>query len=90
LAGGVLLVAAGVLTVSRGSRWPGMSARYDRARAPVAASARGREGAPGTAAAEPAEQDPAGLWKSLDRGEDPTAAGDEPPGRADRPGERDS
>jgi uncharacterized membrane protein (TIGR02234 family) len=90
LAGGVLLVAAGILTVVRGSRWPGMSARYDRARAPVPASVRGREDAPGTAASEPAEQDPAGLWKSLDRGEDPTAAGDEPPGRADRPGERDS
>jgi uncharacterized membrane protein (TIGR02234 family) len=30
LAGGVLLAAAGLLTVVRGRRWPGMSARYDR------------------------------------------------------------
>lgn len=55
LAGGVLLAAAGVLTVLRGRRWPGMSARYDR---------------PGTA--RPAGDDPASLWKALDRGDDPT------------------
>jgi uncharacterized membrane protein (TIGR02234 family) len=30
LAGGVLLAAAGLLTVARGRHWPGMSARYDR------------------------------------------------------------
>jgi uncharacterized membrane protein (TIGR02234 family) len=30
LAGGVLLAAAGLLTVVRGRAWPGMSARYDR------------------------------------------------------------
>jgi uncharacterized membrane protein (TIGR02234 family) len=55
LAGGVLLAAAGLLTVVRGRRWPGMSSRYDR---------------PG--AAEPAGDDPASLWKALDRGDDPT------------------
>jgi uncharacterized membrane protein (TIGR02234 family) len=30
LTGGVLLAAAGLLTVVRGRRWPGMSSRYDR------------------------------------------------------------
>jgi uncharacterized membrane protein (TIGR02234 family) len=30
LTGGVLLAAAGVLTVVRGRNWPGMSSRYDR------------------------------------------------------------
>jgi uncharacterized membrane protein (TIGR02234 family) len=95
LAGGLLLVAAGVVTVLRGARWPGMSARYERAPASASAHAEGagpggdrptdrpesvpgggerqaeggaREGAAGTA------DDPASLWKSLDRGEDPTAA----------------
>ncbi|MCO6005906.1 Trp biosynthesis-associated membrane protein [Actinoallomurus purpureus] len=56
LTGGVLLAAAGLLTVVRGRRWPGMSARYDR---------------PG--AAPRAGDDPASLWKSLDRGDDPTS-----------------
>ncbi|RAY16486.1 MFS transporter [Actinomadura craniellae] len=64
LAGGLLLAAGGVITVIRGHRWPGMSARYDR---------------PGTAARSPAADDPAGLWKSLDRGEDPTVNEHEEP-----------
>lgn len=55
LAGGVLLAAAGLLTVVRGRSWPGMSARYDR---------------PG--GARTAGEDPASLWKALDRGDDPT------------------
>lgn len=58
LVGGVLLVAAGLLTVVRGRRWPGMSARYDRP----------------SAAAPAVSDDPASLWKSMDRGEDPTTA----------------
>ncbi|GAA1833428.1 TIGR02234 family membrane protein [Actinomadura chokoriensis] len=60
VAGGVLLVAGGLLTAVRGSRWPGMSSRYERAGA----------GAP---AREPAADDPSAMWRSLDRGEDPTA-----------------
>ncbi|WP_119729863.1 TIGR02234 family membrane protein [Thermomonospora amylolytica] len=62
-AGGVLMAAAGVLTMVRGHRWPGMSARYDRPGA-------------GRPARRPAPDDPAGLWKSLDRGEDPTVRGE--------------
>lgn len=58
-AGGVLTVLAGVFTAVRGHRWPGMSARYDRG-----SKAGGRVRA----------DDPVALWKSLDRGEDPTAA----------------
>ena len=65
--GGVLLIAAGAFTIVRGHRWPGMSARYDRtdaAPAPAAVSA----------------DDPVALWKSLDRGEDPTGSGSREPG----------
>ena len=65
--GGVLLAVAGLAAAVRGRRWPGMSARYERA-------------APGGPAAQKAavedaaaEDDPSALWKSLDRGEDPTA-----------------
>lgn len=63
VAGGALLAAAGVLTAVRGHRWPGMSARYDRPGA-------------GRTAQRAAPDDPAELWKSLDRGEDPTAHGE--------------
>ncbi|MFA1542261.1 TIGR02234 family membrane protein [Actinomadura monticuli] len=57
VAGGVLLVAAGVLTAVRGGRWPAMSSRYER------------EGP----AAQQRADDPSAMWRSLDRGEDPTA-----------------
>jgi uncharacterized membrane protein (TIGR02234 family) len=69
LAGGVLLALAGVITFVRGGRWPGMSARYDSA----------------NAAPKKVRDDPAGLWKSLDRGEDPTRedSGREDSGRED-------
>ncbi|GAA3233744.1 Trp biosynthesis-associated membrane protein [Actinocorallia longicatena] len=60
LVGGLLVAAAGLATVVRGRAWPGMSARYDRKPA---------EAAPAAA------DDPASLWKSLDRGEDPTSTG---------------
>jgi uncharacterized membrane protein (TIGR02234 family) len=60
-AGGVLLLAAGAVTLLRGARWPGMSARYD----------------PGVAERRPDTGDAAALWKSLDRGEDPTEGGPE-------------
>jgi uncharacterized membrane protein (TIGR02234 family) len=63
VAGGLLLVVAGLLVLARGRDWPGMSSRYE---APV-----GRSVDPSTAAASRAET-PADLWKALDRGEDPT------------------
>jgi uncharacterized membrane protein (TIGR02234 family) len=66
-AGGLLLLAAGLLATVRGARWPGMSARYDPAGATAASASRVPAGS-GSA-------DPLGMWKSLDRGEDPTAPG---------------
>ncbi|MGF1426214.1 TIGR02234 family membrane protein [Kitasatospora sp. LaBMicrA B282] len=63
LLGGLLLAAAGLLTVVRGRAWPSMGARYE---APAG------KPAPRTAGAAPASS-PADLWKALDRGEDPTA-----------------
>jgi uncharacterized membrane protein (TIGR02234 family) len=68
--GGLLLLAAGVLVAVRGARWPGMSARYDRA-----GGDGDKAGTPRPAAAVPGTADPLGMWKSLDRGEDPTAPG---------------
>ena len=67
--GGVLLLLAGVLVITRGRDWPGMSSRYEaptgrRVVAPGAAAKR-------TAGTEPSS--PNDLWKALDRGEDPTA-----------------
>ena len=56
LAGGLLAVAAAALIVWRGTRWPGMSSRYER---------------PGGAPPVPG-RDPATVWEALDRGTDPT------------------
>jgi uncharacterized membrane protein (TIGR02234 family) len=72
LAGGVLLAAAGVVILLRGGRWPGMSARYESAGAAKAraGTASGPSSARGTT--PPDAGDPSALWKSLDRGEDPT------------------
>ncbi|HEU5159655.1 MAG TPA: Trp biosynthesis-associated membrane protein [Streptosporangiaceae bacterium] len=89
VAGGALLAAAGLLTVVRGARWPGMSARYEAVRGgrtaaagrPAADPSGGGEAAPAgaedtaDAATRPAVDDPSRLWKALDRGEDPTAGG---------------
>ncbi|NBE54521.1 TIGR02234 family membrane protein [Streptomyces boluensis] len=58
-AGGVLLLLAGVLALRFGSKWPGMSGKYERG------ATRGR-------AAKPDPDRPEDLWKALDRGEDPT------------------
>ncbi|MET9291681.1 TIGR02234 family membrane protein [Streptomyces sp. NPDC003077] len=61
--GGLLLLVAGVLALVRGRHWPAMSGRYERAR--------GTARAPRRAAASDPDR-PEELWKSLDRGEDPT------------------
>lgn len=58
--GGVLLALAGAVTVRRGHGWPAMGARYE-------APARRTAARPAGPADNPAE-----LWKALDRGEDPT------------------
>lgn len=67
LAGGVLLLVAGVLALRYGSGWPAMSGRYERPGGTAAAPP--RRGAP----ADP--ERPEELWKALDRGEDPTRGG---------------
>lgn len=78
VAGGLALAAAGVLTVVRGRRWPGMSARYDAPRGTGPASHSGTPNSSGTAdgtgagvAADPATG--RSMWDALDRGDDPTA-----------------
>lgn len=65
LTGGIMLAGAGLITLLRGARWPGLSARYDPA---------GVTRAPGVAGEVPVDvrDDPSGIWKSIDRGEDPT------------------
>jgi uncharacterized membrane protein (TIGR02234 family) len=62
LVAGLLAVAAGLLTVLRGSSWPGMGRRYERPAAAAAAPVRRRT-----------DEDRAlDAWRALDRGEDPT------------------
>ena len=56
LAGGLLVLGAGLLVAWRGARWPVMSSRYDQ---PASQKA-------------PAAADPASLWESLSQGLDPT------------------
>ncbi|TJZ51012.1 TIGR02234 family membrane protein [Streptomyces piniterrae] len=63
-AGGLLLLTAGVLALLHGRHWPAMSGKYERA----PGGARG----PRRAAAPPDLDRPEEIWKSLDRGEDPT------------------
>jgi uncharacterized membrane protein (TIGR02234 family) len=61
--GGVIVAAAGLLTVVRGRTWPAMSSRYDT---PAVRAAK----AEAHAAAQ--VNTAKGLWDALDRGEDPT------------------
>nr|WP_055503040.1 TIGR02234 family membrane protein [Nonomuraea pusilla] len=60
-AGAALVLAGGVLTALRGTRWAGMSARYERAASTSAAEGRKAAG-----------RDDRDLWDALDRGDDPT------------------
>lgn len=55
--GGLIAVAAGVLTVWRADQWSGLGAKYD---------------AP-SSAPKPTKDPAAVAWEALDRGEDPTA-----------------
>lgn len=66
VAGGVLLLAAGLLTAVRGARWPGMSSRYTRSPSVPETGNAPEAGKP------KARSEPAAMWKALDRGEDPT------------------
>lgn len=62
-AGGLLLLAAGLVALARGRDWPALSARYD---APGKTAGSPRRPAP----ADPDRPDE--MWRALDRGEDPT------------------
>jgi len=64
--GGLLVVAAGVLALRHGHRWPGMGARYER-RAPAA-----RDAVTPDAVAGDQRVDTRAAWDALDRGDDPT------------------
>ncbi|MEV6397665.1 TIGR02234 family membrane protein [Streptomyces sp. NPDC051907] len=62
LAGGLLILCAGLLALRYGKSWPAMSGRYER------------DGRPRPRKAAPVDPDrPEDLWKALDRGEDPTS-----------------
>jgi uncharacterized membrane protein (TIGR02234 family) len=79
LAGAVIVIAIGIVTLWRGPGWPVMSARFDRPGqqphpaepAPAATAATAQ-----AAAITPPESEPSGdaaeLWEALDRGEDLT------------------
>jgi uncharacterized membrane protein (TIGR02234 family) len=92
VAGGLAIAVAGALAIWRGTRWPVMSARFDR----PGRSAQGGAGPAGPAGAVPcggtlrgsgapsAAADPASIWEALSRGIDPTDTGPVyPPGPAD-------
>ncbi|MGW6459050.1 TIGR02234 family membrane protein, partial [Streptomyces sp. NPDC055078] len=62
VAGGALILLAGLLALRYGRQWPAMSGRYER------------DGTPRTRKAPAVDPDrPEDLWKALDRGEDPTS-----------------
>ena len=65
---GALVIAGGGLTMLRSGRWPGRTDRFRRDAAPVRAVS---------------PDDPAGLWKAMDAGLDPTT---EPSGAVDQAG----
>ena len=62
--GGLLLLAAGLLTVVSGRSWPALGQRYEAPTSPASPAA------PERRTEQLTEK---GLWEALDRGEDPTA-----------------
>jgi uncharacterized membrane protein (TIGR02234 family) len=86
-AGAAALIAAGLLTLWRGARWPVMSGRYERQSGPAgpqrsAPPALGRTQPSPPSPPVPADLDQAALWDSISRGDDPTVA----PGTSGAPG----
>lgn len=79
LIGALLLAAAGVLIVARGSRWPAMGARYDAPVEPVGPVAGPEDGPVDASVDSPVDGEAdrevpdRQLWDALDRGDDPTA-----------------
>jgi uncharacterized membrane protein (TIGR02234 family) len=72
-AGAAALIAAGLLTLWRGARWPVMSSRYERQGGPARPTRPARPVA-APRGSSPAGLDQAALWDSISRGEDPTVA----------------
>jgi len=72
-AGAAAIIAAGLLTLWRGARWPVMSGRYERQGGPARPPRPARPVAP-PPGSSPAGLDQAALWDSISRGEDPTVA----------------
>lgn len=70
MAGGVLLLCAGLLALLYGRHWPAMSGRYERPGQARPATPRRNRPRPTADPDRPEE-----LWKALDRGEDPTQSG---------------
>jgi uncharacterized membrane protein (TIGR02234 family) len=86
-AGAAAVIASGLLTAWRGARWPVMSGRYERSAERPAEAARPSPAVRASRAGSPASSsesfsapvpsstlDPASLWDSISRGEDPTEA----------------
>jgi uncharacterized membrane protein (TIGR02234 family) len=69
--GGAMIVAVGLAAAWRGTRWPGMSSRYERA---GAGAARGGSRLPQDSGPSRADGQ-AAAWEALDRGSDPTVRG---------------
>jgi uncharacterized membrane protein (TIGR02234 family) len=98
VAGALAIVLAGVVTAWRGSRWPVMSARFDRPRPGKAGEVGGAGGAGYAGSAGSADSaDSAGMWEALSRGLDPTegsipasAASAAPPSSAAPPASAES
>ncbi len=85
-AGAAALIAAGLLTLWRGARWPVMSGRYER-QGGTARPARPARPVTAPRGSSPAGLDQAALWDSISRGEDPTVA-PQLPGTSGTSGER--
>jgi len=79
-AGAGLIAAAGFVTILRGWSWPGPARRFERSTGPGSGPV--RSGSPGRVkTGGPPTRDhggSAGTWDALSRGEDPTAAIDDP------------
>ena len=85
-AGAAALIAAGLLTLWRGRRWPVMSGRYER-QAGTDRPARPARPVAAPRGSSPAGLDQAALWDSISRGEDPTTT-PRTPGTSGNPGGR--
>ncbi|MFK3982167.1 Trp biosynthesis-associated membrane protein [Micromonospora sp. NPDC050397] len=71
--GGLMVFAAGLVTIGRGQTWPAMGARYERTRSDTGNTGRGRSGGDGPDGGRVDAGRTVAAWDALDRGDDPTA-----------------